>query len=158
MQSTTLNKYQTTGCKVDNFVMDGLDQEPKSPMIMLILLKMEQSDNGSLILRYKRMFTEFWIISTENSWTWNELSCKVYLPVYGKYWGREELLGWYSEKVIIKIKTMLNSLRQIIKFIQQICIMRSKNKKGESSGVELIGLRAVIKCNERILWILIQTN
>ena len=158
MQSTTLNKYQTTGCKVDNFVMDGLDQEPKSPMIILILLKMEQSDNGSLILRYKRMFTEFWIISTENSWTWTELSCKVYLPVYGKYWGREELLEWYSEKVIIKIATVLNSLRQIIKFIQQICIMRSKNKKGERSGVELIGLRAVIKCNERILWILIQTN
>ena len=46
---------------------------------------------------------------------------------------------------------MLNSLRQIIKFVQQICIMRTKNKKGESSEVELIGLRAVIKCNERIL-------
>lgn len=158
MQPTTLNKYQTTGCKVDNFIMDGLDREPQNPMIILILLKMEQSDNGSLILRYKRMFTELWIISTENSWTWNELSCKVYLPVYGKYWGREELLEWYSEKVITKIATMLNSLRQIIKFVQQICIMRTKNKKGESSEVELIGLRAVIKCNERILWILIQTN
>ena len=58
MQPTTLNKYQTTGCKVDNFIMDGLDREPQNPMIILILLKMEQSDNGSLILRYKRMFTE----------------------------------------------------------------------------------------------------
>lgn len=134
------------------------DREPQNPMIILILLKMEQSDNDSLILRYKMMFTELWIISTGNSWTWNELSCKVYLPVYGKYWGREELLEWYSEKVITIIATMLNSLRQIIKFVQQICIMRTKNKKGESSGVELIGLRAVIKCNERILWILIQTN
>lgn len=124
MQPTTLNKYQTTGCKVANFTRDGLDWEPQNPMIIIILLKMEQSDNGSLIMRYKRMFAELWIISTENSW--NELSFKVYLPVYGKYWGREELLEWYNEKLIIKIATMPNSLRQIIKFIQQICIMRTK--------------------------------
>lgn len=59
--------------------------------------------------------------------------------------------NYLNDTVITKIATMLNSLRQIIKFVQQICIMRTKNKKGESSGVELIGLRAVIKCNERIL-------
>ena len=58
MQPTTLNKYQTNGCKVDSFVMDGLDREPQNPMIILILLKMEQSDTDSLILRYKMMFTE----------------------------------------------------------------------------------------------------